>query len=34
VRKLSRPIRDRIVDAVEDLAEDPRPRGAKKLIGE
>ena len=34
VRKLPRPIRDRILDAVEDLANDPRPRAAKKLAGE
>ncbi|MPV50985.1 type II toxin-antitoxin system mRNA interferase toxin, RelE/StbE family [Pseudactinotalea sp. HY160] len=34
VKKLRRPIRDRARDAVEDLAEDPRPHGAKKRIGE
>lgn len=34
VRKLPRPARDRILDAVEDLGEDPRPHGAKKLVGE
>lgn len=34
VRKLPRPARDRVLDAVEDLGEDPRPHGAKKLVGE
>lgn len=34
VKKLPRPHRDRILDAIEDLAEDPRPHGAKKLVGE
>lgn len=34
VRKLPRPVRDRILDAVEDLGDDPRPHGAKKLTGE
>lgn len=34
VRKLPRPARDRILDAIEDLGEDPRPHGAKKLVGE
>jgi mRNA interferase RelE/StbE len=34
VRKLPRPSRDRVLDAIEDLGEDPRPYGAKKLVGE
>ena len=34
VRKLSRPVRDRVLDAIEDLGEDPRPHGATKLVGE
>lgn len=34
IKKLPRPARDRILDAIEDLAEDPRPHGAKKLVGE
>ncbi|MFD1716148.1 type II toxin-antitoxin system RelE/ParE family toxin [Amnibacterium flavum] len=34
MKKLPRPHRDRILDAIEDLAEDPRPHGAKKLVGE
>lgn len=27
-------MRDRILDEIEDLGEDPRPRGAEKLVGE
>ncbi|MDO4716658.1 MAG: type II toxin-antitoxin system RelE/ParE family toxin [Propionibacteriaceae bacterium] len=34
IKKLPRPARDRILDAIEGLAEDPRPHGAKKLVGE
>lgn len=34
VKKLPRPARDRVLDAIEDLAEEPRPHGAKKLVGE
>ena len=34
VRKLPRPARDRILDAIADLRRDPRPHGSKKLIGE
>ncbi|KHK96591.1 plasmid stabilization protein [Microbacterium mangrovi] len=34
VKKLPRPARDRVLDAVEDLGDDPRPHGAKKLAGE
>ena len=34
VKKLPRPARDRILDAIEDLADDPRPHGARKLVGE
>lgn len=34
VRKLPRSVRDRILDAAEDLADDPRPHGARKLTGE
>jgi len=34
VRKLPRAARDRVLDAIEALGEDPRPHGAKKLVGE
>jgi mRNA interferase RelE/StbE len=34
IRKLNRPDRDRILDAIEDLADDPRPHGSRKLTGE
>ena len=34
VRKLPRPARDRILDAIADLRRDARPHGSKKLIGE
>lgn len=34
LRKLPRPVRDRILDAAEDLSDDPRPHGARKLTGE
>ncbi len=34
VKKLPRPARDRVLDAIEDLADEPRPHGAKKLVGE
>ncbi|HEY0188003.1 MAG TPA: type II toxin-antitoxin system RelE/ParE family toxin [Cellulomonas sp.] len=34
VRKLARPVRDRVLDAIAELAEDPRPRGSRKLVGE
>lgn len=31
IRKLPRPARDRVVDAIEDLSDEPRPHGSKKL---
>lgn len=34
VRKLPRPARDRVLDAIEALAEEPRPRASRKLVGE
>ncbi len=34
IKKLPRPARDRVLDAVEDLADDPRPHGARELVGE
>ncbi|MFI8592807.1 type II toxin-antitoxin system RelE/ParE family toxin [Microbacterium sp. NPDC078428] len=34
IKKLARPARDRILEAIEDLSDDPRPHGAKKLVGE
>lgn len=34
VKKLPHPARDRVLDAIEDLGGDPRPHGAKKLVGE
>ena len=34
VKKLPRRARDQVLSAVEGLAADPRPHGAKKLVGE
>jgi mRNA interferase RelE/StbE len=34
VKKLPRPARTRVLDAIEDLGRNPRPHGAKKLVGE
>lgn len=34
VRKLPRSVRDRLLDAIEDLEDDPRPHGVKKLAGQ
>ena len=34
VKKLPRPARDRVLDAIDGLAANPRPHGAKKLVGE
>lgn len=34
VRKLPRPARDRVVAAIAELQDDPRPHGSKKLVGE
>jgi len=34
VKKLPRPARGRVLDAIADLQDDPRPHGAKKLVGE
>jgi len=34
LRKLPRPVRDRLLDSMAALAEDPRPRGSRKLVGE
>jgi mRNA interferase RelE/StbE len=34
IHKLPRRVRDRLLDAIEDLGDDPRPHGAKKLVGE
>ena len=34
VRKLTRPARDRVLEAISGLREDPRPPAAKKLVGE
>lgn len=34
VRKLPHPARSRIPDVAEALADEPRPPGAKKLVGE
>lgn len=33
LKKLERPIQVRLIDALEDLANDPRPDGVKKLSG-
>lgn len=34
VTKLPHPVRDRLLDAIADLGENPRAHGAKKLVGE
>lgn len=34
VKKLPHPARARVLKAIEDLAEVPRPHGARKLVGE
>jgi mRNA interferase RelE/StbE len=34
VKKLPRPARDRVFAAIEGLADDPRPHGSRKLVGE
>ncbi|MFT4305482.1 MAG: type II toxin-antitoxin system RelE/ParE family toxin [Microbacterium sp.] len=34
VKKLPRPARDRVLEAITNLQDDPRPHGAKKLVGE
>lgn len=34
IRTLPRPVRSRILDAIEDLADEPRPWRATKLVGE
>lgn len=34
VRTLPRPARDRVLDAIEKLGQDPRPHGATRLVGE
>jgi mRNA interferase RelE/StbE len=34
VKKLPRPARDRVLEAIDGLADSPRPHGAKKLVGE
>ena len=34
IKKLPRPARDRTLAAIGDLADEPRPHGAKKLVGE
>lgn len=34
IRKLPKPARTRVLAAVSRLADDPRPHGAKKLVGE
>lgn len=34
IKKCPRPARERVLDAIAGLAEDPRPPGARKLVGE
>lgn len=34
IRKLPRPARDRILDAVASLVDEPRPHGSRRLAGE
>ena len=33
IKKLPRAARERVLDAVDDLADDPRPHGSRKLAG-
>jgi len=34
IKKLPRPARDKVLDAVTALADEPRPHGSRKLAGE
>ena len=34
LKKLAHPTRDRVLNAIEDLQDDPRPHGARKLVCE
>ncbi len=34
IKKLPRPARDKVLDAITALADEPRPRGSRKLAGE
>jgi len=34
IAELPQQARDRVIEAIRKLAEDPRPRGARKLVGE
>jgi len=34
IKKLPRPARERVLQLIEGLAGDPRPHGARKLVGE
>lgn len=34
IRKLPRPARERVLDSITSLGEEPCPHGAKKLVGE
>lgn len=34
VKKLPQSVRGQVLDAISDLQSDPRPRGAKKIVGE
>ena len=34
IRKLPRQVRNRVLGAISELADDPRPHGAKKLVAE
>ena len=34
VKKLPRPVRERLLSAIEKLGDDPRPPGCTKLVGE
>lgn len=34
IKKLHRPVRDKILDAIVQLANEPRPHGSRKLVGE
>jgi mRNA interferase RelE/StbE len=34
IRKLPKDVRSKVLNAIETLSGDPRPRGARKLVGE
>lgn len=34
IKKIHRPVREKVLDAIVDLADEPRPHGSRKLVGE